>query len=89
MSEELTFSCPHCQHQFNDELELLAANELHAIQCENCDTPFTFLLKECLACSEETVFVWAEPPSEILISRLQCHACETPFQPDEEIENGR
>lgn len=81
MDEVLTYSCPHCQHQFSDEWELITADTLQTFDCEKCHNPFTLLLKECLVCVEETIFT-EKPPAEIHVSELKCHACGTPFQSD-------
>jgi len=84
VSENLTFSCPHCQHHYADELELLDTDDLHDFQCENCSKAFTALLKECSACAEETVFVWIEPPPATVLAELCCGACGTRFLSDDE-----
>ena len=75
MSLFLNFNCPHCNHEYIDELEVLDIDVLHDFKCENCDLPFVMLYKECETCSEETVFVWKEVPSLRLLPALQCGSC--------------
>ena len=87
MTKTLTFTCPHCHHRYEDELELLNAEELHAFQCENCSKPFVLLVKECGSCSEETVFVWPESPPDSVVFQLRCAACGTAYLPSEDPDS--
>ena len=86
MNENMIFSCPHCQHRYTDELELLDTDKLHVFKCESCSEAFTMLLMECLSCTKETVFVWTEPPPPIIVTTLCCGSCGTVAQSGEELE---
>lgn len=79
MTQNLTFCCPYCHHQYDDELELLNTGDLHDFRCENCSNPFQALIEECLSCNVETVFVWKLPQSAVVISQLSCEACGKQF----------
>lgn len=70
----LQFNCPHCNHNYSDELELLDSDELHAFKCESCNKEFTVLVKECLACLTETQFVSSDT-QQITTSPMHCKSC--------------
>jgi transcription elongation factor Elf1 len=82
------FSCPTCGHGYEDELEILNEGELHDFKCEKCSNPFYVLIKECVKCTVETVFVWREKPTWETVSLLACGSCGTsyaqPYDSDEE-----
>jgi len=79
----MKFACPTCGHGYQDELEVLNEGEMHDFKCENCSNPFHVLIKECLKCTADTVFVWPEKPAWEAVSVLACSACGTPYsEPD-------
>lgn len=49
------FRCPHCNHMYCDELELLNANELHSMNCEACNKPFFMAFVECDNCDFDII----------------------------------
>jgi transcription elongation factor Elf1 len=80
----MKFACPTCGHGYQDELEVLNEGEMHDFKCENCSNPFHVLIKECLKCTADTVFVWPEKPTWEAVSVLACSSCGTPYlEPDE------
>jgi transcription elongation factor Elf1 len=80
----MKFACPTCGHGYQDELEVLNEGEMHDFKCENCSNPFHVLIKECLKCTVDTVFVWPEKPTWEAVSVLACSSCGTPYsEPDE------
>lgn len=79
MTQNITFCCPHCKHQYDDELEVLDIAELHEFRCENCVKPFQVLIEECSTCDVETVFVWEKMPPATVISQLSCRVCGNQF----------
>lgn len=80
----MNFSCPTCGHGYQDELEVLDEGEMHEFKCENCSNPFYVLIKECLKCAADTVFVWGEKPTWEAVSVLVCGSCGTSYlEPDE------
>jgi transcription elongation factor Elf1 len=84
MNENISFTCPHCQHCYDDELELLDINLPHNFKCENCTQSFSILIKECLSCGAEAVFVSTISP--ILFDTQQhCAACGAPDQLSNEL----
>jgi transcription elongation factor Elf1 len=80
----MKFACPTCGHGYQDELEVLNEGEMHDFKCENCSNPFHLLIKECLKCTADTVFVWPEKPTWEAVSVLACSSCGTRYsEPDE------
>jgi len=81
------FSCPTCGHGYEDELEILDEGALHDFKCEKCSSPFYVLIKECVKCTVETVFVWREKPTWEAVSLSACGSCGTSYlQPDDSDE---
>ena len=62
----ITLLCPFCALAYTDDLELLETGVIGSMRCENwvCEREFTYLIAECSACAEESVFVWTKPPTE-------------------------
>jgi hypothetical protein len=87
VSSNLEFRCPHCEHKYEDELELLDNEIQHDFKCEHCAKPFVVLTKECQACASESTFVWPTVPSEAILMELQCYTCGTLLQATDEIED--
>lgn len=77
----LTLICPHCQHGHTDELECLDSGRLVAMRCESqhCNKLFVFLIRECLACGEESVFTWTRTPTSETGAMLSCQHCGAPL----------
>lgn len=81
---ETKFACPHCKHEYEDELEVLNQDELHEIKCEECAKPFYLLIKECSRCAADTNFVWTDKPTWEAVALLSCGSCGASFlQPDD------
>ena len=87
MNNYLRFSCPHCEHGYEDDMELLDDDVLHDFTCESCKRPFVVLTKECPACEAETTFTWKMKPTEELLSALQCSACGTAYNAETDNED--
>jgi transcription elongation factor Elf1 len=83
MNENISFTCPHCQHCYDDELELLDINLPHNFKCENCTQSFSILIKECLSCGAEAVFVSTISP--LTDTQQYCATCGAPYQPSDEL----
>jgi transcription elongation factor Elf1 len=73
----LTLICPFCQHGHTDDLECLDSGRLDTLHCENaqCGKDFKFLIRECLACGEESVFTWTRRPAPEALAGLCCQHC--------------
>ncbi len=71
------FSCPHCGHQYNDDLELLDNDVQHDVICENCGRNFVLFVTECQRCLLETSFRWREKPTSTEFASLRCASCNT------------
>lgn len=84
VSDALCFSCPHCQHQYNDVLELLNVDELHVFLCEECSKEFTVLIKDCVTCGKESIFTWGEGLASQVLVELRCPGCGTLFNARDE-----
>lgn len=82
----LNFHCPHCQHEYHDELELLAEGELHQFKCESCAANFAVLIKECMKCTAETVTVWPDTPTWEAVAMVACSACGSSFVEPKDLE---
>lgn len=77
----LTLICPFCQHGHTDDLECLDSGRLDALHCDNprCSKDFVFLVRECLACGEESVFTWTRAPTPEGLALLNCQHCGALF----------
>lgn len=77
----LTVSCPFCAAEHPDELECLESGRQHTMRCQNpaCSRMFDFMIRECLACGEETVFTWKALPPEGITEALFCGSCGASF----------
>ena len=73
----LTLVCPFCQHEHADDFECLDNERADTIRCENpdCNKEFAFLVRECLACGEESVFTWEGMPTAEALAALFCEHC--------------
>ena len=73
----LTLICPFCQHEHTDDWECLDSGRLDKLRCENeqCGKDFAFLVRECLACGEESVFTWTRSPAPEALALLWCQHC--------------
>ena len=67
--------CPGCGSRHEDDLEVLSTNDVHAIRCSDCACEFWSVLKECLGCGEESVFVWKAVPTVTVLAALMCESC--------------
>lgn len=77
----LTLFCPFCRHEHADDWECLGSGGADAMRCENqdCNRRFVFLVGECLACGEESVFTWGERPAPDALAALFCNHCGAPL----------
>ncbi len=77
----LTLICPFCQHGHTDDLECLDSGRLDSMRCESarCNKDFCFLVRECLACGEESLFEWISTPAPEVLAVLDCQHCGAPF----------
>jgi hypothetical protein len=83
----LTIKCPFCGNPHSDEFECLDPAGAQFFRCENpkCSTSFVFLIHECTACVEDSVFVWKEMPQSAVVAKLVCQHCAEPVsQPTEQ-----
>lgn len=73
----LILMCPFCRHENADEFECLDSGHVDVIRCENpdCKMHFAFLIRECYACSEESVFTWGKVPAPETVAALFCEHC--------------
>lgn len=84
----LTLICPSCQRPHTDDLECLESEHIDALHCENpnCGKQFSFLIRECVECGEESVFTWKSMPAPETLALLSCNHCGAPF--DETANQG-
>ena len=77
----LVFQCPFCGHSHSDEYECLESARPDVLRCESegCRKEFAFLIRECLECGEESVFVWKSMPADETLALLSCNRCGAPF----------
>jgi transcription elongation factor Elf1 len=73
----LILSCPFCRHEHADAFECLEGERADTIHCENsdCNKRFAFLIRECYACGEESVFTWGKVPTPEAAAALFCEHC--------------
>ncbi len=85
----LTFACPFCGHEHADEYECLESGRPDSLRCENgaCRQQFSFLIRECLECGEESAFTWKSMPAPETLALLSCNHCGAPF--DEAANEGQ
>lgn len=77
----LVLQCPYCRHGHSDEYECLDGGKPDVLLCEAeaCRQQFSFLIRECLECGEESVFVWKRMPASETLALLSCNRCGAPF----------
>jgi len=77
----LTLHCPHCGHGHDDDYECLDAGAPGTMTCASaaCRQQFSFLIRECLECGEESVFTWTALPAPGTLALLSCNGCGAPF----------
>ena len=76
----LTLFCPFCRHEHADDWECLDSGRADTMRCQNpdCNKRFVYLVRECLACGEESVFTWGEMPAPEALAALFCEHCGAP-----------
>ncbi len=77
----LVLRCPFCGHGHADDYECLETGGPAAMHCENgtCARQFSFLVRECQECGEESVFTWKSMPAPETLALLSCNRCGAPF----------
>lgn len=85
----LTLECPYCGHEHGDDYECLESGAPDSLHCENgeCHQQFSFLIRDCLECGEESVFTWKSMPASATLALLSCNFCGAPF--DEAASEGQ
>lgn len=85
----LTVKCPFCGWEHRDHYECLKSGRLDLLRCDSgdCRQQFSFLIRECLECGEETVFTWKSMPAPAIVALLSCNHCGAPF--DEPASQGQ
>jgi transcription elongation factor Elf1 len=85
----LALQCPYCGHEHTDDYECLDIGQPDALVCEGeaCGQQFSFLIRECLECGEESVFIWKSMPAPETLALLSCIRCGAPF--DESAPEGQ
>ena len=76
----LILRCPRCENEHEDVFDVLDADALECLRCENCRTLFWFAVMECHRCAHEEAFAWPSPLSESDLSLLVCWACRRLFR---------
>jgi len=73
--------CPFCRQEHADDLECLDSGRVDTFRCHNplCAKQFTFLIRECPACGDESVFTWTSTPAPTALAGLSCEHCGAPF----------
>ena len=77
----LALGCPFCGHEHSDDYECLDDGQVDLLRCESraCGLQFSFLIRECLECGEESVFTWKSAPPAETLALLSCNYCGAPF----------
>lgn len=77
----LLLLCPFCRQEYADDLECLDCGRLDSLRCQNpfCAKRFSFLIRECPACGDESVFTWTDVPAPTVLAGLFCRDCGVPF----------
>ena len=85
----LALQCPFCGHVHLDDYECLESGRPDTLRCESgqCRQQFSFLIRECLECGEESVFTWKSMPAREMVALLSCNKCGAPF--DEPAPEGQ
>ena len=78
----LSLPCPFCGHKQSDEYECLDEGHVDLLRCESvaCGLQFSFLIRECLECGEESVFTWKSAPPIETLALLSCNYCGAPLR---------
>ena len=74
-STVLSLECPSCRAAHQDDWECLADDEFASMRCSACNQLFYFYIKECVACGDESVFIWKHQPPPYLFELLGCQFC--------------
>ena len=85
----LKLLCPFCGYEHPDDYECLEAGQADTVRCEgeSCRQQFSFLIRDCLECGEESVFTWKTMPAPETLALLSCNQCGAPF--DESASEGQ
>lgn len=85
----LTLQCSFCGHEHSDDYEYLESGRPDVLRCESraCRQQFSFLIRECPGCGEESVFTWKSLPAPETLALLSCNQCGAPF--DEPAPEGQ
>jgi transcription elongation factor Elf1 len=70
-----TPTCPHCEHEHEDDWEVLLPDQMGSMRCEACRQEFAFAIVECHQCGNEQAFSWTHTPSADALDLLTCEAC--------------
>ena len=86
----LILMCPFCRHEHADDFECLDSGHVDMIRCENpdCKKHLAFLIRECYACGEESVFTWGKTPAPETTAALSCEHCGVAFDEVPQEEKG-
>lgn len=84
MTDSALFRCPRCRTSYEDEWECLAQDEPTRVKCYGCGEHFALLIKECLSCAEESIFIWEFMPSPDGLAALFCQSCGKGFNETDE-----
>jgi transcription elongation factor Elf1 len=83
----LALQCPHCGEKHIDDYECLEGGRPDEMRCAGCHEQFSFLIRECLECGDESVFTWKSMPAPETLALLSCIRCGAPF--DEPAPEGQ
>ena len=75
----LALQCPYCGQEHTDEYEVLEDGRPDLLGCESCGKQFSFLIRDCLECGEESIFTWESMPAPETLALLSCNHCGSPF----------
>ena len=67
--------CPHCDAANEDPFEVMVRGDVDWMNCGACGSKFFFLIAECQACEEESVFAWQAAPPPEGTRLLRCSHC--------------
>lgn len=76
----LKLHCPNCRTAHEDPFEVLDADEIDSMCCEECKRQFWFAIMECHHCAHEQAFIWNHQPAPAALDLLTCEACTSTFR---------
>lgn len=71
----LNFSCPHCHHEYEDDIECLDKQLVNTMICEHCTEQFILYFDECIHCNKDSVFIYLNESDVPSTTQFACVNC--------------